>query len=367
MDNVKIVAVLLNFKRPFNLPTIIESIRLQTVPVKIMLWHNGVEDQIDGVDWVLRSNRNIGCLVRWYITTLVDADYFFTLDDDLAFSNPKLIENCIKVSRDNNDASIIGKSGRRIGSGLKKYSKGISPVVTDTNQNVYVDIVKGRFMFVPSRLLELPPLFFKEYKGRGDDIWISLLTGVKKNNHILKKEISDGFRELPALNVGLANKGKEHYIKRDIIVSEVIAKGQVKWFKRSLIDISYRIFWNLYSLVFGVSDHRESISDEVVVIINNGIFDRKSWDLMGKYLSDKRNEGIKTVEFRFPNATGAKLGDWVIESDSFFEITEKRLREILFSLTGAKKMHFVSKYEGEKNLWSSIKRSNLLKNRLGTR
>ena len=40
----KITIILLNYKRPQNIPLILEAIRTQTIPAKVFLWNNGLDD-----------------------------------------------------------------------------------------------------------------------------------------------------------------------------------------------------------------------------------------------------------------------------------------------------------------------------------
>jgi len=355
MENIKIIAVLLNFKRPLNLPLVINSIRKQSVPIKIMLWHNGVDDQIDGADWVIRSNRNMGCLVRWYMATLADADYYFTLDDDLELGSTDLIEKCIKTSKEYGDESIIGRSGTVIGKGLQKYSSRPNLDKFSKGDQTYVDIIKGRFMFVPAKLFKLVPMVFKDYRGRGDDIWISLLTGNKKNSHILRKDLVEGFKELPGLNVGLSKKGKEHYFKRDIIIAKLIAGKFVKWYGSTLMDLLNAYIIDIYAWFLGLNDHRQSFSKKIFVFINDGSIGINELESIRKILLRKFQDQIQIIEWRYPKATGEPFGNWVIYSNSLFDINPELIAIKLFALSGSKEMYQLKK-EGKKD-YSMIKKS----------
>lgn len=181
---MKIAAVLLNWKRPDNLRQVIAALREQTVPIEIVLWHNGSSDEIEGADWVIRSDRNAGCLARWHVAALTGADYVFCLDDDLIPARADIIEQCAQRSRQEGDNRIIGRSGRTIGPAPRYYRMGKS-IGTSAAEDRYADIIKGRFMFVPRRLLAQVPLGFLDYEGRGDDIWISLHTAQTRNHHLL--------------------------------------------------------------------------------------------------------------------------------------------------------------------------------------
>lgn len=138
-------ALLLNWKRPENLERIIEDIKKQSVPIKIFLWNNNIEDKRKyPVDLQIDSSINLMCSPRWIMAGYADTDYVFSLDDDLTLKDNFVIEDCIKYVSNNNCA--IGYSGVILNN-KKEYcaSKHIESNKTD---DIIVDIIKGRFIFV---------------------------------------------------------------------------------------------------------------------------------------------------------------------------------------------------------------------------
>ena len=210
-------------------------------------------------------------------------------------------------------------------------------------------------MFVPASLLKLVPLVFEDYRGRGDDIWISLMTGMKKNNHILSEIILEGFKELPDLNEGLSKKGNNHYIKRDIIVAKTIVKKLIKWYDSTLVDSFNSFFLDIYALFKGIKDHRQIFSNKALVYINDGSFSLEELVIIRQKLMDKYKDKIQIIEWRYPNANGEPIGDWVIYSNMFFEIDSNLIAEKLFALSGSKEMYIIKK-TNPKN-YSLVKKS----------
>lgn len=266
MSEPTVTALILNFRRPANVQQIIEALREQSVPVRIALWHNGADDDIPGADWVIRSDWNAGCLARWHVGALVGSDYVFTIDDDLTPKSAKLIETCIARSMREGDRRILGYTGRILASGPRYYNHGKS-VGLSRDEDRYVDIVKGRFMFVPSRLLARVPLAFPGYEGRGDDIWISLHTASGEKTHLLPKEVAGSFSNLEDKEeqVGLS-KQPGHTLKRDLVVSNLVSSGYVPWLesgdneRRSALArlktfLYGRYLWFAYR-IRGYRDHR---------------------------------------------------------------------------------------------------------------
>ena len=262
---ITVNVVLLNYNRPQNIPSIIEALRAQSVPVNITLWHNGVTDDIPGADRVVHSSANLGCLARWHMAAQSGCDYVVSLDDDLVPEDPRLFERCIAASEAAGDSRIIGRSGKLLGAGPRYYRNGTG-VSASRDGDREVDVVKGRFMFVPVRLLSRVPLYFEDYEGRGDDIWISLWTADRRAAHILPRFIRGAFREIPDApesNVGLADD-PSHQLKRDMIISNLLEQGALPWFNdedhsrigRKIRRRVYGTYLRLGRRVRGYVDHR---------------------------------------------------------------------------------------------------------------
>lgn len=153
---MKITALLLNWKRQENIVKVIQSIKDQTVDIDIWLWNNNPEDKTKyDVDVQIDSSNNFKCWPRWLIGSMVDDGYIFTLDDDIMFSKNDVIENCVKTYQNiitKELFPIIGYSGVKLNEN-KDYWDSKHFHKPYKNENIMVDIIKGRFMFMDNNIL----------------------------------------------------------------------------------------------------------------------------------------------------------------------------------------------------------------------
>lgn len=144
----QVTAILLNWKRPHNIHKVIKSIRSQDVPIDIWLWNNSnIVEQFD-VDQYFHSSINLKCFPRWCLASMVQTKYFFVIDDDIMFSDNRVISDCIKHS--NIEDLIIGHTGVILNDEKIYFD---SEHFSNVAKSVYVDIVKGRFMFMKQSLM----------------------------------------------------------------------------------------------------------------------------------------------------------------------------------------------------------------------
>ncbi len=203
--------VLLNYRRPGNIPVILDSIRRQTLKPIVFLWNNGPDDvNLPGVDRYEESGENLGCMVRWKLAQEADTQYVMSLDDDLCFARDDALADVVGSLRSMEDpARIVGPVGCCFGE-TPSYTErrdvyaGFAPadMSEQTIRSVRyeaVDMVKGRSMALRrDRLdgLELP-------EEREDDIFLSAaMAGGRQRFHRIPKQLKYAFRELPELGVG---------------------------------------------------------------------------------------------------------------------------------------------------------------------
>jgi len=201
-------ALLLNWKRPDNIPLTIKSIRDQSADIKIWLWNNNPADttQYD-VDYQLNSPNNFKCWPRWLLGSMVTTKYIFTLDDDLLITKPDHISNCIKYIETKPGDTILGYTGVILQQN-KSYWQ--SPHISSPNvrQDIQVDIVKGRFMFMRASILSKVIL---ENEPTCEDIKISSYSKHK----FIPAVFHDSLCNLPEGEVAL-HRQAEHGDKRVI-------------------------------------------------------------------------------------------------------------------------------------------------------
>jgi len=153
---MKITALLLNWKRQENIVKVIDSIKKQSVKIDIWLWNNNIEDKRKyDVDVQINSTTNFKCWPRWLMGSMVNDGYIFTLDDDIMFNRNDIIETCVKEYESIkilDNKPIIGYSGVIINK-EKNYWESQHIHQPDKTNNIIVDVIKGRFMFMHKNIL----------------------------------------------------------------------------------------------------------------------------------------------------------------------------------------------------------------------
>lgn len=212
--------ILLNYKRPQNIPIILDSIRSQTVRSNIYLWNNGSDDvNSPEIDRYEHSPNNVGCMVRWRLALEADTPYVMSLDDDFCFGRDNALEEIIRLLRkSDHPGRIIGPTGCTFTEEpdyLKRRDIYARYVRADTSAmdipesgHFAVDVVKGRSMAFRRELLdnlELPD-------EREDDIYLSaMFANGKRGFHRIPRRLDFAFRELP--EYGLGNWKKPHHMQ----------------------------------------------------------------------------------------------------------------------------------------------------------
>lgn len=199
---MKASALLLNWKRPENIKIIIELLKSQTIPIEILLWNNNVDDHTKyDVDLQINSEKNLMCLPRWFMGLYASSEYVFSLDDDLVFNDLKVIEDCIDFIGKRDIA--IGKTGVILNQ-EKNYWKSKHILNPDPNNDIVVDIIKGRFLMCRKKHISkilINDFINVDYSNPRieDDIILSSMINDKQIPAFLHKR----FKELPENGVSL--------------------------------------------------------------------------------------------------------------------------------------------------------------------
>lgn len=180
---MSVAALLLNWKRPQNMPKVIESIRNQTVPIEIMLWNNSPKPY---PGQTIHSTENFFCWPRWLMAGLTTTEYIFTLDDDLYLTDPKAIENCLSAIKEMPHDTVFGIAGVILNAEISYWKS------QHTGQPGRVDIVKGRFMFTRRKFVASIPLGH-EYSGKADDIFVSS----RSTNKYILAALKNAYANIP--------------------------------------------------------------------------------------------------------------------------------------------------------------------------
>lgn len=199
-----VTAVLLNWKRPRNMPLIVESLRQQSVPVDVVLINSeGGSEETFGVEKVVRVPWNAGPVIRVVFASLVQSEWVLLQDDDLMIGNPVGVEQALQVA-EAHPGGIVGIFGR----GLQRDYPHYWPEVYHGEAAV----VKTRFLVLRRELMERVRM-----PGNGamfaDDLWLSLEVGRGEPVHWVDSYIRQFVVELPKGDVGLELR-PEHYENR---------------------------------------------------------------------------------------------------------------------------------------------------------
>jgi len=195
-------ALLLNWKRPDTFGRVIDSVGRQTVRPRVWIWDNGATPTSPGlvffdksaadsrpmeshpfVDRVVRPGENMGCWPRWLLASMCDSEYVCTCDDDLYLADERVLEDAIEAHRTLCPDGIVGVFGWRRREGGRPLGEGGYKGGRHTNgadEDVRVDLVKGRFMVLRREQLAAVPLLHPALVGREemlircDDIYVNL-------------------------------------------------------------------------------------------------------------------------------------------------------------------------------------------------
>lgn len=224
----RITIVLLNYKRPRNIPVILNAIRQQTVKARVYLWNNGGDNvNTPLIDRYIESPRNVGCMARWKLAREATTEYVMSLDDDICFNRHDALEDIIEsLDKQDDPNRIIDIIGARFSADpdyrtrreyicryldvdrrpyaartIEFTDEAGNPVVLDirvVGADESVDIVKGRMMAFRRELLdriELPD-------EREDDIFLSAaFSSGARGFHRIPAALHDSCRELPEFDV----------------------------------------------------------------------------------------------------------------------------------------------------------------------
>jgi GT2 family glycosyltransferase len=179
VDRRELTILLLNWKRPQNLPHIIASIERQSKRPNIFLWNNGTRFEDPRVDWIVDSSRNKRCWPRWTIGAMADTDFVCSLDDDLALGDDRILEDLLHYLKSLDEPDrLVGASGVIL-QPAKSYEH-CHHVKPESDNDIAVDIVKGKLLACRRDALRSIEMVSET---REDDIAISGLAARGRRRH----------------------------------------------------------------------------------------------------------------------------------------------------------------------------------------
>ena len=209
---MSVTLIYTNWKRKDNLLDIIESAKQQTYPLNIIVIDNSSQDHlnkinVEGVSYI-KKNNDLKCWERWIFAKKCQTEYVCIMDDDLIFSDNNIISDCVSYMNQNYNVDCIGYEG-------VVYSKhsgywGSEHYTCNDSQDIKVNIVKGRFMFIKTDSLSL---LDDLVEPTCDDIKVSSILDIK----VLPKILYGRFEDLPYGDESLSQKSYQQ-VKRDYAV-----------------------------------------------------------------------------------------------------------------------------------------------------
>ena len=186
-----VTAILLNYRRPGNIPHIVEALRSQDEPVEILLINNS-GFQTFGVKRTVHIPWNAGAWIRIPFSAHAETDYVMWLDDDIMPTYPAFVRSMRQVAEVRKD-SVVGAFGRRLGPEPTYYSGA-------RDADGWVEIVKGRCVMFHRSLLQRVTLSnaIRPYRYRHEDVYLSLEAGRGRPLNWVEPSLRQHLRELDA-------------------------------------------------------------------------------------------------------------------------------------------------------------------------
>jgi hypothetical protein len=148
----KTAAMVLSWKRPDNIPIVIDGLKRQGWIDDIIIWHNSPSNvRIDGCINIV-SDINFGCMIRHHMAAMFsEYDYFAFSDDDLVLTMD-LSEYVNPAIDEHGKHSVLGFFGHLLNANNPKRSYSTGKTIHSSNGRVKkmfpVNVVKGRFHIV---------------------------------------------------------------------------------------------------------------------------------------------------------------------------------------------------------------------------
>lgn len=137
-------AIVVSWRRPFNMPQVLYGLNKQAFVNDIFVWHNRPSSFTYPNAFHWQSDRNLGCAVRHFLALgLSEFDYFLFIDDDLYLSFDFTDTFRLGIER-YGQKSVLGFFGRNLCRQdlVNTYSKGVD--LDSADSFLPTDIVKGR-------------------------------------------------------------------------------------------------------------------------------------------------------------------------------------------------------------------------------
>jgi len=194
-----VTLVLTNWKRPENVRLIIDQLLGQTLKPTLFLWNNLPPFLHPGVDWQVDSSVNKMCLPRWYMASFAQTEFVGVMDDDVIFTDTKVLEDAAIFLLSMPEETAIGFTGMHFDP-RKDYREGLH-IVASKDADQPADVIKGRFMLLRTAQLarfHLHPSPQREHLIGEDILMSGMLSQGKTGVHRVPALFAGRWQELPA-------------------------------------------------------------------------------------------------------------------------------------------------------------------------
>lgn len=268
MTTPEVTMCLCNYARPEQLSHVITQLKLQTVPIRIVVWDNSPEGSFkdDRADWVIRSSQNVHTRHIIYLWQEAETPIVGRMDDDLYPVDECLFEEALETMKKfTHPWQMLGAYGVRLYADCPSYTdahhistpKGHGQLVGDAKpmesrtekrqvrpdyNNLAVDLLKGRFLLVKQEASEQLNAGFRHYHS---DLAISAALAERRRRfHFVGgcffgrenpdnvEECFGRLRDFPADELGYCNQ-VEHMSQRNELAE--------KWVKQCLPDTRVKL------------------------------------------------------------------------------------------------------------------------------
>jgi len=103
----KLGCVIIDWKRPGNMPTVLEGIRSQSIDTDIYVIHQENTRIYEGCE-NFHSERNRGPGARWLMLPFIQNEYCVFVDDDLKLKDERILETMLRECVQHHHVSCVG-------------------------------------------------------------------------------------------------------------------------------------------------------------------------------------------------------------------------------------------------------------------
>lgn len=200
---VDVTAILLNYQRPSEMSALIENLKNQSIPIRIILTDNAKTPHPakDMVDRYVHVPWNGGCFMRLFLAHYVDTEYVLFMDDDRLPRDREYVRDALSISKEH-PGVLTGAHGRLLST--------TPPHHYHEDAWGLVHVIKGFMVLFERDLLPHVPVTtpFRDEKAvieRCDDIHLSLMTGRAERVHWADRRLHERLHDLDATGIGYSH------------------------------------------------------------------------------------------------------------------------------------------------------------------